>query len=346
MLSQLAVTDIDHVFTRVSNYWHQLCRKHILLTGGTGFIGKWILEMILEADRRLDLRCHISVLTRNPSKFIASTPHLAKEAGVTLIAGDIRNFSAPNNAHYDLVIHAAADVIAPGKFLDVFDTCIEGTRRVLEVARERRTESFLLISSGAVYGPQPSAVIAIPETFSGGPNILDIRSAYAEGKRAAEWLTNSYGQEGLKVNIARCFAFVGPYMALEKQFAIGNFIDAALRNQPILIRGDGTPLRTYLYAADLAIWLLTILLAGKPGDVFNVGGDMPISIKELALKVLRLTGANSELKVLLPPRQDEGVERYVPDVSKARKLLGLLPWIAIDDAIDRTVRWHRFGSKG
>jgi len=346
MLSKLAVLDINHVFAKVSNYWHQLHKKHILLTGGTGFIGKWLLEVILEADRRLDLRCHISILTRNPSKFIASTPHLAKETKVTLIKGDIRNFSAPNSAQYDVVIHAAADVIAPGNCLDVFDTCIEGTRRVLEVAQERGTESFLLISSGAVYGPQPSDVIAIPETFSGGPNTLDIRSGYAEGKRAAEWLTNSYGQEGLNVNIARCFAFVGPYMALEKQFAIGNFIDAALRNQPIVIRGDGTPLRTYLYAADLAVWLLTILLAGKPGDVFNVGGDMPISIKELALRVLKLTGTNSELKVLRPPRKDARVERYVPDVSKARKVLGLLPWIAIDDAIDRTFRWHRFGSKG
>jgi len=346
MLSKLAVPDIDHVFSKVSNYWHQLHRKHILLTGGTGFIGKWLMEVILEADRRLDLRCHISVLTRNPSKFIASTPHLAKETRVTLVTGDIRNFSAPNSAHYDVVIHAAADVIAQGNFLDVFNTCIEGTRRVLEVAQERGTERFLLISSGAVYGPQPSDVISIPETFSGGPNTLDIRSGYAEGKRAAEWLTNSYGQEGLNVNIARCFAFLGPYMALEKQFAIGNFIDAALRNRAIVIRGDGTPLRTYLYAADLAAWLLIILLASKPGDVFNVGGDVAISIEELALRVLEVTGTNSGLKVLRPRSQDARVERYVPDVSKARKLLGLLPWIAIDDAIDRTVRWHRFGSKG
>lgn len=332
--------DLLHVLKRVGPLWERLREERIFLTGGTGFFGKWLIESLLYANQVLDLNCRATVLSRNPVGFAELNPHLVNPATVTFLAGDVRNFEYPEGK-YGFVIHAATDVVSPANALDVFSSCVDGTRRVSEFASQAGCSDFLLVSSGAVYGRQPDDMAAIPENHSGAPDPLDKGSAYGEGKRCAEWLATEIGREaGFSVKIARCFAFVGPYLPLDKHFAIGNFIRDALSEAPILIQGNGSAVRSYLYAADLVVWLWTILLKAPAGVAYNVGGDEAIDISGLANRVNVLAGSPSEVNVMMQRDPAAKPSRYVPDVRKAEIELGLKPDIGLDEAIRRTIRWN------
>ena len=331
--------DLVHVFDRVGLHWENFRGQRVFITGGTGFFGKWLLETLLYANRILDLDCRVTVLSRNPLAFAQSHPHLSDPTVVSFVKGDVRDFVYPEG-HYTFVIHGATDVAAETSAIDLFSTCLDGTRRVLDFARQAGCVDFLLVSSGAVYGRQPEALAAVPENYAGAPDPLKVPSAYGEGKRCAEWLANAYGeQHRFGVKIARCFAFVGPHLPLDKQFAIGNFLTAALSDRGLVIQGDGTAYRSYLYAADLAAWLWTILLRAPGGAAYNVGSDEAISIGDLAQRVMQLCGSDEEITVLTSPDPLKAAERYVPDVHKAKDNLGLEAWIPLDEAILKTLQW-------
>lgn len=125
------------------------------------------------------------------------------------------------------------------------------------------------------------------------------------------------------------------------KFAFGNLINDALRGGPIVIKGDGTPVRSYLYASDLTIWLWTLLLRGEAGRAYNVGSEKPVSIRELAETVSRLLAPDSKLRVMLQPDLSAPAERYVPDTRRAREELGLAESVSLEESIDRTAAWAR-----
>ncbi len=317
--------------------WRSLAGQSIFITGGTGFIGKWLLATLLDADERLGLDCKITVLSRDPGTFLRSWPAVAGR--VNWVEGDVRNFPI-DKQHFEVIVHAATDVVSQESPLDVFSTCLDGTRRVLELARQCQASRLLLISSGAVYGPLPVGMTHVPETYLGGPDPLLPSSAYGEGKRVSEWLCCQAATDDFEVKIARVFALVGPHLPLDKHFAIGNFLRSAMAGEQIVIQGDGTPHRSYLYAADMAAWLWAVLVKGRPGRAYNVGSDVSISIKSLAERVCRLL--NNQPGICL---QQEGAKnaqpiRYVPAILRSRHELKLPEPVELDDAILRTTHWH------
>lgn len=339
--SRLFVDDLEHVLTHGGEAFESLRNARLFLTGGTGFVGKWLLESLLFANERLGLGVRVVVLTRRPAAFEEAFPHLLPRDVVTLHGGDIRSFDYPEGA-FTHVIHAAADVVEGVSPLDAFDTTVEGTRRVLNMARDRGAKRFLFVSSGAVYGRQPPELTLVPESYNGAPCCTEPGSAYGSAKRAAEWLTTAYSEsDGMVCAIARCFAFVGPYLPLDKQFAIGNFLSDILAGRQIEVK-NGAPVRSYLYAADLAAWLWGILAKGAGGVAYNVGSSEAISIAELAERVSALRYPAPQSSAVEMQGNDTLPERYVPCIEKA-KSLGLRPVFDLNESLRRTYAWLERG---
>lgn len=334
--------DVRHAVSHVeASSWARLRQQRIFVTGGTGFVGKWLLATLQEARQTFDLDCDIVVLSRDPEGFRRHAPGVATADGVRLLRGNVLDFEFPAG-EFGVVLHAAGDVARSSTPIQTFETCLSGTRRVLDLCARARTHSVLCVSSGAVYGRQPTDLAEIAEAYCGSPVVGSVQSAYGHGKRAAEWLTAAYAAEhGFRAVTARLFAVLGPGMPLDGHFAIGNFMRDAMAGAPIVIQGDGTALRSYLHAADMAGWIWKILLDGRAGEAYNVGGSEVVSMAELAGRVASLIGAAPGVEVRGMAAAGLSADRYVPDVSKARSELRLgAPW-SLDESIRRTGAWQR-----
>lgn len=335
--------DLTYVMRHSPGLIPALNDRTLLITGGTGFFGKWMLESLLFAIREGGLRLKIYVLSRDPERFKTQFPHLCQSPYVNFLKGDVTCYDFPE-IKVDFIIHAATEASAKltaEEPLVMIDNIIGGTRNVLEFARKQNVKRMLFMSSGAVYGVQPVGLKGFPETFSGSPDPLSPASAYGEAKRTAELLCACYRKlYGIEIPVARCFAFVGPYLNLDIHFAIGNFIRNGLEGKTITIKGDGKPRRSYMYPADLMIWLYRILISGISGEAYNVGSGQAISIGDLAFKIASFfPGLDVEVLNqgnLLGLNQD-----YLPDISKMKREFGLSPGIDLDEAIGKTIGFYR-----
>ena len=336
--------DLDSILEQTRAEWESLRGARIFLTGGTGFIGSWLLDSFGWARARLALDTELVVLTRDPASFARKEPALATLPGLALMAGDIRDFAYPDGA-FTHVIHAATaasaqlNVDAP---LIMLDTIVEGTRRTLDFTAQSGAKVFLHTSSGGVYGRQLDGVTHLAEDYPGAPDPFDPWSAYGEGKRLAELLGTLYAKRhGFEHKVARIFALVGPRLPLDIHYAMGNFIRDAMLGGPIKIGGDGTPFRSYLYAADLVVWLWTILVRGANNRPYNVGSDEGLSIADTARTVNDVFGGGLAVEIARQPMAGQRGNRYVPSTQRARDELGLRARVDLATGIRCTADWSR-----
>jgi nucleoside-diphosphate-sugar epimerase len=345
-MARLPEADLEWVSEHIQKYLENIRGQRLFITGGTGFVGSWLVECLLHANKELTLDLHISILSRDPLDFGKNYPHLVNASAIELVKGDVRNLVS-DGKFYDIVIHAATDASAKlnrENPLLMADTIIDGTRKVLEFAKKVCAKRVLVLSSGAVYGRLMDGVTHVKEDSSSGPDPLNSYYTYAESKRMAELLCAIYSKQfGLNISVARLFAFVGPRMPLDAHFAIGNFIRDGLAGKSIQISGDGKAMRSYLYAAELVVWLLAILVEGKMGRAYNVGSDQSISIRELAKKVAASFTYHPDVNISNKADGSNPINHYVPDISRAHEELGLRVNISLSDAISRTVASHQFG---
>jgi dTDP-glucose 4,6-dehydratase len=336
--------DVERIGQLVGNSFTRFCGKRVFITGGTGFLGTWLLETLAWLNTQYERTCQIDILTRNPLIFLGKVPHLAGRTDIRFVTGDVKTLGYQDRA-YDFIIHAAAPA-EPGasrsRPFEVADTIVEGTRRVLALAAQQKPEGLLFVSSGAVYGLQPPELSRVPEDFLGGPSLNSSRAVYGEAKRYAEMLCALYREQfNVPVHIARLFTLVGPYQDLGAGFAVTDFIRDGLRGLPLRVHGDGTTVRSYYYAADCAAALFKILLEAPIGRVYNVGSDEPVSILALAEKVAAVLGSRSGIIVEQPPQSGRLPARYVPDIQLGKTEIGLGVWTSLDDALQRAVQWYQ-----
>ena len=303
----------------------QIGPKRLFITGGTGFFGKSMLDYRLRHPDWKWAQAEWVILSRAPGRFAAAHQQLANQPGVSFVAGDVRDFVFPQGP-FDAIIHAATSAVTTLSDAEMTSVILDGVRHVTDFAKAADCRTILFTSSGAVYGPRTEPVA---ESDACNPT-----TAYGKGKLAAEQILVG---SGFDVRIARCFAFVGPHLNRGIQFAIGNFIQNCLDGNSIVINGDGTPLRSYLYADDLVEWLFAILARGETGRPYNVGSDHAFSILELAERVRRVLGTRNEIVVRGNPEPGAKPSVYVPDITRARSELGLDVSVPLDEAIRSTV---------
>ena len=334
--------DLKHIARHCAPLWKHLSSASLFITGGTGFFGRWILESLLFANETLNLNIRATILSRNPDLFAKKHPQLGAHPDLTFIKGDIRNFTFPTES-FDYVIHGATEASAHLNLTNpslMYQTIVEGTHHLLEFVRICQPKTTLFFSSGAVYGKQPQDLDSFSEDYSCTHPVDHENSAHAMGKAAAEDLCQRYiRQHQLDIKIARCFAFVGPYIPLNTHFAIGNFLLDGIKDNPIIVKGDGTTLRSYLYIADLMIWMWTILLKGQSGRPYNVGSDVVVSIGELAKHVSEIFTPMPPIIIAKQPQKDAPVIKYIPNIDRARTELSLKPLITLSEALEKTKKW-------
>ena len=338
----VSARDREHVLVHTAGLWEALRGERVFMTGGTGFVGTWLVEAFVAANDAYDLGATIVLLSRDPARFTARAPHLAGDRAVRLIAGDAVDFTPPDG-RFAFVVHAATErQNGDATPLQSLDRDGAATRRVLDFARHAATRRMLFTSSGAVYGRQPAELAHVAETYAGAPDTTDVRTAYGQGKRLSEFACASYAHAyGLDVVIGRLFAFVGPHLPLGAGFAAGDFLADLLAGRAIRIGGDGTTVRSYLYTADLAIWLWTMLLRGERGRAYNVGSAHALTIRELAELMVSELAPGTALEVAHGAPAGAAGARYVPSIDRAEGELGLRVRVALPDALRRTYDFYR-----
>ncbi|TGL57200.1 NAD-dependent epimerase/dehydratase family protein [Leptospira ognonensis] len=328
------IEDLDFIIQMLD--FRKLQNQNLLLTGGTGFIGRWFIESFLHANKELSLNASLTIITRNVKKFLDAYPKYKSVQSLKYWETDVRNLGEIP-MKFSFVIHAAADSESrskPFQAIETIETITSGTKNMLSLAYEMEAEKFLFLSSGAVYGKISEPV---SETYAGAPDLRS-NASYGESKRMAELLCNIYAENSkLNVSIARIFSLVGPGLPLNLNFAIGNFIRDFISKREIVIRGDGNPIRSYIYASELMVWLWKILLESRSGETYNVGSDESISMGDLARKI---SFDLASVKILNETKS-ETRDVYVPVITKAKKDLGLEIQISLEKSIQKTIEFYR-----
>lgn len=272
---------------------------NLLVIGGTGFFGKSILDAFQRGLLKPWSIESVDVMARHVDEFKDKYDYFLGDC-VRLHCLDITSCSTLPIADY--VIHAAASTNALNYLMQPEDekrNILTGTYNYCRLALEyHRQSKIVFCSSGAVYGQQPPGLDFLLEDSPLQPieSLTESKKNYAAAKRDAENAFIDLAQAGLCVAIARCFAFVGPYLPRDQHFAIGNFIEDGLSNRPIVVKANQRVYRSYMHADDLVIWLMTIAASASPlSPIYNVGSDQKISIQDLGKKIADIFGVKSEI---------------------------------------------------
>jgi nucleoside-diphosphate-sugar epimerase len=321
-----------------------LKNQKILITGGTGFIGKWICEMVSFLNTNFDFNTHLYLIGRDVESFSNDAPHLAKKTFISLIEQDVKNLhDLPNDVNW--VIHAAASPdsrVHVSQPLKTIETIYRGTNLVLDYCfRLPQLNKIVHLSSNQVYGKIEGEKL-IREDMCGGMESTKFSNIYGEAKRISESICSVYrNQNSLPIVVCRPFSFIGPYQHLDKPWAINNFIRDGLLGGPIRILGNGKIIRSYLYGSDLAYWLLTVLVKGEIGEIYNIGSSESVTLNELSKRIKSFVSSNIEISYKSSKDEYHTSLSTIPDLSKIKSKLKVQEKFSLDESIFQTIAWNK-----
>ncbi len=342
MINYNIESDLSFIFQECKNQFEILSNKSILITGGTGFFGKWFLELIFYTNKNFNTNIFITVITRNKNKIFLENPHYKNNKFLNIIEIDILNLKNINQK-FDFLLHmattSARETYNGETDTNKVNTLVNGTKNIMKLAIQNNISKILFTSSGVVYGPSLKDKKKESDIFDSLD--LEKKNGLAKGKLLAEdIISNLSSENNINYKIARCFSFVGPYLPLDIHYAIGNFINDAKFNNKIIINGNGSPYRSYLYISDTLIWLIKLFISNEEG-IFNIGSERKIKIIDLA-NMIRDIVAPSKKVIIQKKEMEEGNFKrdiYLPNTSKIRNACNVKEWTTLEESILKTSKF-------
>lgn len=356
--------DLEYINENLQEEFSIIEGKKLLITGGAGFLGYYLVQSVLFQNAQADPSRQINLTVYD--NFIRGLPDWVKELqnveNLTLVRHDITNPLPRDIDDFQYIIHAAsiATPIFYRKYpIETMNANVNGLRSLLEYSMQQKdrgkpVEAFLFYSSSEVYGDPTPENIPTPETYNGNVSCTGPRACYDESKRYGETLCVNFArQHDLPIKITRPFNNYGPGLKITDRRALPDFARDVLNDRDIVMYSDGSPTRTFCYVADAIVGHYKVLLKGRKGEPYNIGADNPeISMAELANKVINISqdlfGYQGKLVKQQNKEKDYLVDnpnRRCPQIGKARSELGYEPRISLEEGLKRSLLWYS-GNRG
>jgi UDP-glucuronate decarboxylase len=351
--------DLSYIINNLFEEFFTFSGKKILITGGAGFLGYYLINSILYWNDNNPSIEKIDVTVFD--NFSRGMPEwlnvLSTRSDLKIVRHDITAPLPEPMADFSYIIHAAS-IASPTYYrkypIETMDANINGLRFLLEYARARQEiqhplDGILFFSTSEIYGDPTPENIPTSETYRGNVSCTGPRACYDESKRYGETLCANFARQyGLKITVARPFNNYGPGLKITDKRVLPDFARDIFSGRDIVMLSDGSPTRTFCYVADAVVGYYKILVRGRAGEAYNIGVDGPeISIAELAEMVTTIAKAlfGYQGKVIHRSSLEsdylvDNPNRRCPDISKARIELGYDPKISLEDGLRRSLIWY------
>ena len=351
-------SDLDYICDTLSGEFGELEGGRLLITGGAGFLGYYMVKAVIRwNERNPRARIRLTVLDNFFRGVPAWLTALSQTPDLALLRHSIVDPLPPDLPAHDSIVHAAgiASPIYYRKYpIETMDANVEGLRLLLDrsVARKQAGQGvrhFLFFSSSEIYGDPTPENIPTPEDYRGNVSCTGPRACYDESKRYGETLCVSFAQvHGLQISMARPFNNYGPGLKITDGRVIPDFARDILAGRDIVMKSDGSPMRTFCYVADAVIGYYKVLVRGHAGEPYNIGVESPeISMRELADRLVEIArrrfGYGGRVVSHASAHSDylrDNPNRRCPRIDKARAHLGYEPRVGIDEGLERSLLWY------
>jgi dTDP-glucose 4,6-dehydratase/UDP-glucuronate decarboxylase len=334
--------DIKSIANELEEFYDELEGKTVLIAGGKGFLGTYFTSVLTKINETLSKPIKIIVLD---SLITSKDKRDDVNQNIEFLEQDIsKSFEIDDNIDY--IIHAASIASPPTyrKFpIKTVDVNYQGTKNLLEIAKEKKVRSMLLLSSSEIYGDPE--IFPTPESYVGKVSCTGPRACYDESKRLAETISILYFQQyKIPIKIARPFNVYGPYLNLDDGRIIPDFMNNAINKSQIIIHSDGSPTRSFCYVSDAIGGFFKLLLSKHDGIICNVGNDEEVSVKNVADTIKNIVAKPISIKIIEsndPNYTKDNPQRRCPDLSLIKKSVNYIPKIDLEEGLKRVYKWYR-----